>query len=186
MTNLYLALMHHPVMNRKGEIITSAVTNLDLHDISRVAKTYGAQKFFVVTPLPDQKKLVDKIVKHWTERIGSKINPDRREALKLISVQDSLEDVLAVLARDNNAVPKTIATCARPGNQNISFSNLHKKLQNGAPHILMFGTAWGLADELLNRSDYVLEPLHGVEDYNHLSVRSAAAVILSRLVDTKR
>ncbi|MCP4687771.1 MAG: RNA methyltransferase, partial [Desulfobacterales bacterium] len=33
--NLHLALLHYPVVNKNGEPVASAVTNLDLHDISR-------------------------------------------------------------------------------------------------------------------------------------------------------
>ena len=176
--------MHYPVMNRKEEIIASAVTNLDLHDISRVAKTYGARKFFVVTPLSDQKELVRKIVEHWTTGIGSRHNPDRREALKLVRVHHSLDEVLDTVIADGEGVPKTVVTCARPNKWNIGFGDLRDELSCGKPYILMFGTAWGLADDFMNEADYILEPVQGVHDYNHLSVRSAAAIILSRLVKT--
>jgi hypothetical protein len=67
MINLYVALAHYPVVNKNGDIITSAVTNLDLHDISRVVKTYGVRSFYVTTPLEDQKTLIKKIVSHWVE-----------------------------------------------------------------------------------------------------------------------
>ena len=58
MPNLYLSLLHYPVVNKQGETITSAVTNLDLHDIARVSATYGVKAFYAVTPLEDQKALV--------------------------------------------------------------------------------------------------------------------------------
>ena len=41
MPRLYLALVHYPVVNRRGEVIVSALINLDLHDIARAAKTFG-------------------------------------------------------------------------------------------------------------------------------------------------
>jgi hypothetical protein len=66
------------VVNKNGDIIASAVTNLDLHDISRAAKTYGVRSFYVVTPLADQKTLIDRIVSHWVKGTGSKYNPKRR------------------------------------------------------------------------------------------------------------
>ena len=47
--------------------------------------------------------------------------------------------------------------------------------------LLLFGTGWGLTVEVLGQADMVLEPIRGVGDYNHLSVRAAAAVILDRL-----
>ncbi|PID40198.1 MAG: hypothetical protein CR984_04510 [Proteobacteria bacterium] len=50
------------------------------------------------------------------------------------------------------------------------------------PLVLAFGTAWGLADEFMAAADHVLEPLVGKGTYNHLSVRSAVAIILDRLV----
>ena len=55
-------------------------------------------------------------------------------------------------------------------------------LENGMPLVLVFGTAWGLTEDFIETADYVLEPLSGGTDYNHLPVRSAAAVILDRLV----
>ena len=94
-TNLYLALTHYPVINKNGDTIASAVTNLDLHDIARAAKTYGVRSFYVVTPLADQQELVDRIVDHWVKGIGSTYNPKRREALELIRINNSLDDVIA-------------------------------------------------------------------------------------------
>ena len=62
MPNLYVALTHYPVVNKRGEIIASALTNLDLHDIARASKTFGVKSFYVVTPLSDQKLLAEKII----------------------------------------------------------------------------------------------------------------------------
>jgi hypothetical protein len=47
--------------------------------------------------------------------------------------------------------------------------------------LLMFGTGWGMSEELLARADYFLAPIDGPTPYNHLSVRSACAIILDRL-----
>ncbi|MGD9074482.1 MAG: RNA methyltransferase [Desulfobacteraceae bacterium] len=33
----------------------------------------------------------------------------------------------------------------------------------------------------MSRADHILDPVEGVTDYNHLSVRTAAAIILDRL-----
>jgi len=180
--NLYLALTHYPVNNKHGNIIASAVTNLDLHDISRAAKTYGARAFYVITPLTDQKELVEKIVSHWTHGIGSTYNPARRDALELIRVRDSLEDTLEHIRSQENAIPKTVVTSANSSDRSISFIALREMLQTGDPFLLIFGTGWGLAQEVISGADYILEPLRGNTDYNHLSVRSAASVILDRLL----
>jgi hypothetical protein len=50
------------------------------------------------------------------------------------------------------------------------------------PTLLLLGTGWGLTEEILAQSDHVLEPIMGRTDYNHLSVRSAAAIVFDRLL----
>jgi len=181
-TKLYIALMHYPVLNKNGEIIASAVTNLDLHDIARAAKTYGIRKFFIVTPLKEQQELVKKLVSHWTDGTGARYNPKRREALELISLKNSLAETINHLNNTGEGCPKTVVTSARQNNKSISFSKLRNKLKDGKPHILVFGTAWGLSGNFIAKADYLLEPVMGGSRYNHLSVRCAAGIIMDRLL----
>ena len=182
MPNLYVALTHYPVINKRGDIIASALTNLDLHDISRAAKTYGVKSFYVVTPLSDQQVLAKKIIAHWTEGAGAVYNPDRRSALELIKVKDSIIDVTEDIKGVENSYPKTVTTCARRYPASIGYAEFREILENGMPHLLIFGTAWGLAESLISQADFLLEPITGTTGYNHLSVRSAAAIILDRLL----
>ena len=91
---MHLVLMHYPVISKNGEVIASAVTNLDLHDISRAARTYGARSLYIVTPLQDQLELVDKIVSHWVSGTGAAYNPQRREALSIIRTKETFAGVL--------------------------------------------------------------------------------------------
>lgn len=179
---LYIALMHYPVLNKNGEIIASAVTNLDLHDIARAAKTYGIREFFVVTPLKEQQELVKKLVSHWTDGTGSRYNPKRREALELIKLKNSLTEIIDHINNTGEGRPKTVVTSARQNNGSISFSKLRNKLKDGKSYILVFGTAWGLSENFIAEADYLLEPVMGGSNYNHLSVRCAAAVIMDRLL----
>jgi hypothetical protein len=158
------------------------LTNLDLHDISRAAKTYGLEAFLVVTPLEDQKELAEKIISHWTSGIGADYNPKRRSALELIRVYDSFTEALERIAAAEGSNPITIATCARKYPASISNEELRAMLTNGRPHVLILGTAWGLTEEFISKADYVLEPIVGKADYNHLSVRSAASIIFDRLL----
>jgi hypothetical protein len=185
MPRLYVALTHYPVVNKRGDIIASAVTNLDLHDISRAAKTYGAQRFFVVTPLADQKILVERIISHWTKGVGAVYNPARRSALDLIKIKDSIADAAQEIEGLETVYPKMVATCARRHPSSIRFEDFRDILQLGRPHLLVFGTAWGLAEPFISEADYILEPISGPTDYNHLSVRSAAGIILDRLLGTR-
>ena len=182
MTNLYVALIHYPVVNKNGEEVASAITNLDLHDIARAARTFGVKAFYVVTPLDDQRALADRIVSYWVDGAGGAYNPNRQEALGLISVVPSLDEVVTDIEDRCGETPVTVVTCARDGFQNLGYPAMREKLKSGHPYLLVFGTAWGLSEGLLSDADHVLDPIVGNTDYNHLSVRSAAAIILDRLM----
>lgn len=182
MPNLYVALTHYPVVNKNGKTIASAVTNLDLHDMSRAAKTYGVRSLYVITPLEDQKALVEKIVSHWLSGYGSTYNPQRGKALDLICIKDSLDDVIDHICSNGEGEPKIVATCAEDNHRSINFGKFREMLKSGQPYLLVFGTAWGLSEDFITGADYILEPIKGNTGYNHLSVRSAAAIILDRLM----
>lgn len=177
--------MHYPVVNKAGDTIASAVTNLDLHDISRAAKTYGVHRFYVVTPLTDQQQLVQRIIAHWMDGAGARYNPKRREAMALVRIAGTFEEVLARVESRGAGKPKTVITSAKQSDRTIRFCRMRSLLQNGTPHVLVFGTAWGLAKSFMAEADYILAPVKGRAAYNHLSVRSATAIILDRLVGTE-
>ncbi len=177
-----LALVHYPVVNRTGETIGSAVTNLDLHDIARAARTYGVSTYWVVTPDTQQQELVAEIVAHWTKGYGGSVNPDRKEALSLIRVCADLDDVVREMTEKWGVTPRICATCARPGQSTAGYAAVRRMHAEGSPLLLLFGTAWGLAPEVLAAADEILPPVQGTGGYNHLSVRSAVSIILDRLL----
>ncbi|RJP84804.1 MAG: RNA methyltransferase [Desulfobacteraceae bacterium] len=178
-----MVLLHHPVKNKNGETIASAVTNLDLHDIARIGKTYGVAAFYVVTPLEDQKILVEKIISHWVDGWGGVHNPDRREALALIKVRDSLTQVADEIRATANVPVQVVVTCAAEKDQALGFDEFKYRLKDPAnAYLLVFGTAWGLTDDLIESADLVLEPIKGNTGYNHLPVRAAVAIILDRIL----
>lgn len=181
-----MALMHYPVVNKTGGTIASSVTNLDLHDIARAARTFGVAIFYVVTPLLDQKALVKKIVSHWTMGPSARLNPARKDALSTIRIVDSLEAVTADIERRSGRQPKIVATSARRSLDAISFERLREELRTAGDYLLLFGTAWGMADDLIDAADYMLAPISGGGDYNHLSVRSAVSIVLDRLAGNDR
>ena len=180
--NIYIALTHYPVVDKRGDLITSAVTNLDLHDISRAVKTYGVKSYYIVTPLVDQQGLVHKIISHWTNGSGAVYNPARRSALEMIKVKDTIGDVVEDIKNLENVYPKTVVTSARRYTTSTGYKEFREILKSGKPHLLVFGTAWGLAEPFIAEADYTLEPIMGPTDYNHLSVRTAAGIILDRLL----
>ncbi len=181
--NLYLALIHYPVINKRGDVIASSVTNLDVHDIARAARTYGVRGYYVVTPLEDQITLVQRLISHWTTGAGAAYNPQRRTALELVRTRETLEDVIAEICAENAAggAPRTVVTSARGGRPVIGFAALRRLIDEGRPCLIVFGTAWGLPETLMAAADFALAPIQGPGAYNHLSVRSAATVVLDRL-----
>ena len=90
--NIHIALVHHPVLLKNNTAGTSSVTNLDIHDISRIACTYGISSLQIVTPVQDQKVLVEELITHWTQGDGAKTNPDRAKALALAHLAGNLEE----------------------------------------------------------------------------------------------
>jgi hypothetical protein len=177
-----VALLHYPVRNRKAETIGSAVTNLDLHDIARACRTYGVGTYWVVTPYVEQQELVAQITGHWTQGYGAKVNPDRHEALELITVCDEIEQALAGSEHKWGRRPLVVATGANGTASGTDYVRLRARIEQGEPVLLLFGTAWGLAEEQIDCIDCTLPPIYGQGAYNHLSVRSAASIILDRLL----
>jgi hypothetical protein len=182
MADLYLALLHHPVLDKNGHVVTSALTNMDVHDIARSSRTYGVRRFFIVHPVRSLQLLAKKIMEHWETGFGSTYNLTRKDALRLVALEADLDGVLIAIERDTGQRPVLVATSARGGENRIGFAELRARLgRDPAPHLILFGTGWGLVPEILARADLLLEPIVGPSDYNHLSVRSAAAIILDRL-----
>src|SRR5512133_1140993 len=169
--NLAIALVHYPVYNKLHEVVTTALTNLDLHDIARSSRTFGLDRFYIVTPSKDQQALAHRITGHWQSGWGASYNPDRKEALDIVRVVDSL-DVAAKDFQSGFAEPvKTVITGAglRPGS--ITCQDFKQMLGNsGNPYLLLLGTGWGLTEECFEAADLILEPIAGAGTYNHLSV----------------
>ncbi|MDH7498527.1 MAG: RNA methyltransferase [Syntrophomonadaceae bacterium] len=180
---LYLALAHHPVLNKRLEVITSSVTNLDIHDIARAARTFEVDGFLLLHPLPAQRELVMRILSYWQRGGGAAYNPDRSEAFERLHLLASLEEARAWVREASGADPLVVVTDARPYPNSIGYAEMRRRLQEpGSSYLLVFGTGWGLAPEVMAAADLVLEPIAAVGTYNHLSVRSAVAIILDRLL----
>ena len=181
-SNLYIGLVHHPVYDKRREVVASAVTNFDVHDIARCAKTFGLGGFFMITPLESQVQLTERIVRHWVEGAGSFYNPTRKESLSLVQVFRSIDEADRKLCSLWGKRVRRIATGASPHPRNLGFEPMKKMIgDHETPFHLLFGTGWGLTQEVKDSSDYVLAPIEG-KGYNHLSVRSAVAIVLDRLL----
>ena len=184
MGNLYIGLLHFPMRNRRGEIVATAMTSMDVHDIARTARTYGVVRYFVITPLASQQQIAWRIRGFWTEREQAMEGSRRGEALELVMVATSLEETVSWIEEAEGDCPILIATSARPQQaQCISYAQLKDVVHNEKrPAYIVFGTGWGMADELIEACDCVLPPIEERADFNHLSVRAAAAIVLDRVV----
>jgi len=182
MANVYLALLHAPVYNKKKDIVATCITGFDLHDIARSAATFGLKKYYVVNPMPAQREFAGRIFDFWMDEGSLEFNWTRAEAFKLISIKADLDEVIKDIEGVEGIRPKIIATSARPRG-GVKFADLRAELKrSNQPYLVILGTGWGLADEVFAKVDETLEPILGNSDYNHLSVRSASAIILDRLL----
>ncbi|HPR16882.1 MAG TPA: RNA methyltransferase [Candidatus Cloacimonadota bacterium] len=179
--NLYVGLVHYPVHNKFGEVVTTSITNLDIHDISRSCVTFGVKKFFIINPLESQKQMYERITNFWKTEIAQRYNPDRVNALSVIDYAFDIESVQQKINSQEEGC-LTITTTAMKLEHQIVESDL---AGFDKPILLLFGTGNGLASQVHELADYVLAPIKGKGNYNHLSVRSAVAIYLDRLTSDK-
>lgn len=177
----YVVLMHDQVVVQQGVVGTSSVTSLDIHDIARSSRTYGIKNYFLVTPLIDQQKIVSKILHFWNTS-GIEYNNKRHVAVKQVELKESLQSVIEAITLKEGKRPVLVSTSAQPVNNvtPITYYDQTKVWAHERPVLFIFGTAKGLASELMEQCDYVLLPIEGFTTFNHLSVRSAVAIILDR------
>jgi len=180
----HIALVHHPVVDRVGTVITTALTNFDIHDIARSSMTFGLAGYHIVTPITSQREKAQHIAGLW---MGDEQGEHRAAALRLVRTADSIETVIANLtAEHGGTAPRVVATSARSTSfpaapRRTSSELLAEATLDPAPLLILLGSGWGLADHLIPSVSRVLAPIEGGSDWNHLSVRSAGAVILDRL-----
>lgn len=185
MRRVAAALVHHPVHDRARAVVTSAITNLDLHDISRSSHTYGLTDLFIVHPIAAQRLLAERVREHWISGSGARRIPDRTPAISLLRVVATLDDALAELGPG----AELWVTSASGSGKLLEFSEARAELAaGGAPVLLVFGTGWGLGDAVTQRASARLSSIVGcrADGYNHLSVRAAAAIIFDRLLSAER
>jgi hypothetical protein len=182
MAPLYLALLHYPVYDKNRQVVTTAVTNMDLHDIARAGRTYGVRRFYVVTPVRALRELAARILAHWQTGHGATYNETREDALAIVSLTEDLERTIVDVEHDAGTRPLVLVTSARTREPTLTYAELRRMVrEETTPLLVLFGTGWGLTEDVVARADHRLPPIWGVGPYNHLSVRSAAAIILDRL-----
>jgi hypothetical protein len=181
MRRVCAVLIHHPILDRQRAVVTGAITNLDLHDISRSAHTYGLSAFYVAHPIAAQRELAERVREHWLTGSGSRRIPDRVPPMRDLRIVSSLDEALA----DTGPAAELWVTSANTKGTCLSHDDARARLrEQGAPVLIAFGTGWGLADEVMQRAAHNLAPIQSprADGFNHLSVRAAAAITFDRLL----
>ncbi len=154
---LALGLVHHPILDREKRIVATNVTNFDIHDIARAATVYGVEKYYIIHPLEEQLMFVERILDHWRVGHGSKFNPYRKTALDPVRTVKSIDEAIRDWNVGSNLIK--IATHARavPGVPEVKTAELKRRLfDGGEPCLLLFGTGFGMPDDLMQTMDGVL------------------------------
>ena len=187
--DVYIALAHHPVRNKRGEEVATAVTNLDIHDLARMARTFGVRGYYIVTPVSQQRSLVGRIISHWVEGEGRAYNPIRAEAFNTVRVAEDIAEVNEHIEQESGVTPVTVVTGAGFGEGAVSYDTLRERIHNDSGSVLLiFGTGWGLTQAFVETCDLKLPGIAASVSnggYNHLSVRAAVAIILDRLLGNR-
>lgn len=180
---VYIALVHYPAYNSRLEVVSTAFKSIDAHDISRDATTYGVRKFYLINPVEEQRRLAGRLVDHWVEGEGRNFNETKSKAFGIISIISTIEEAIGQIEKIEGKKPKIVATDARFSDDMTGYRTLREKIfENEEPFLILFGTGSGLTLETIKAADYVLRPISGYSEFNHLSVRSAAAIVLDRLL----
>lgn len=183
---IFLGLVHYPIYNKNNEVVATSVTNFDIHDISRSCRTYNINKYYIITPVISQIELTSRIIGFWQKGYGIVANKDRNEAFENTLIIESVEKCIKDIEEKTGKKPLVITTSAKVFENSISFESLSEKIFNDDNvYLLLFGTGWGLTQEIMDLSDYILNPIRKNTQYNHLSVRSAVSIILDRLLDER-
>ena len=140
------------------------------------------KNYFIITPLEAQKELTSRIIGFWQDGSGVEANKNRNEAFEKTRLVDSIEECIKIITEVEGIEPKIITTSAKIFDNSVDYESLSKEIyEDDAPYFLLFGTGWGLIDEVMDTSYKILNPIRGKTEYNHLSVRSAVSIILDRL-----
>ena len=178
----YVMEVHYPVLDKRGEKSSTAITGMDLHDIARACRTYGIKKYLLVTPIAQQREMAKRIAGHWTSGWGADYNPDRREAFSTLKIFASVQKAIAwVEEKEKKPVFKIATTAKRHAGAQHWLTLKREILRRDHSPLFIFGTGWGLHDEVMEMADAVMTPICGGKDgWNHLSVRSAVSITLDR------
>jgi hypothetical protein len=185
--NVFIALLHYPAMDREGKVIVTSFTTMDLHDIARPARAYEINRFYIVQPIDAQRAVIQRQINYWLSEEGRRANPTRYEVVQLVRLKYTLDEVVEEIKEERGRRPLLVGTDARKYPNTVSYGDLREMIRRkDRDFLILFGTGYGIPPDLMRTFDYILEPVYGAGDWNHLSVRNAVAIILDRLLSRNR
>jgi len=173
MSEIAVALVHHPVLTRSGETGTTAITSIDVHDFARCCAFYDVAPVYLVHPADGMHALIHDMTDYYLNGAGGERNPGRREVLEAIRCVKSLQEI-----PDLQEYKLWYTSATPPQGQTIEPSELPKM---AGKHLIVLGTGWGLDSENMPNANGWLSPIEGIGKVRHLSVRAALAIYLDRL-----
>lgn len=175
---LYVSLVHYPVLDKNGVTVTTSVTLFDIHDIARSCVTFGVSAFYIINHAPKQQEVVQRVINFWNTGFGKEYNANRKEALDIVRITNYWEESRDAVELETGHKPIVIGTSARRYQSKMLTNEQAQQVLLKKPVLLLFGTGWGLSPDIVQSVDYMLQPIEGPTCYNHLSVRSAVAILL--------
>lgn len=173
MSNIAIALVHYPVLNRHGETSATAITSIDVHDFARSCAFYDIAPVYLVHPAAGMQALIRDMTDYYLSGAGGEKNPARREVLSSIRCVNSVQNII-----DEQNYQLWYTSATPPECNRIDPSIL---LETKGNHLIVFGTGWGLDVKNMPKENGWLSPIEGVGKVRHLSVRAALAIYLDRL-----
>lgn len=172
-SDIAVALVHYPVLNRKGETTTTAITSIDVHDFARTCAFYDVGPVYLVHPARGMHALIGDMLDYYRTGPGGERNPPRKTVLERVKTAFSLEEVW-----QQGGYQLWYTSATPPDGPLTDVSNLRK---TKGKHLIVLGTGWGLDVSALPRPNGWLSPIAGIGMVRHLSVRAALAIYLDRM-----
>ena len=113
-------------MIREREVVATAVTNFDIHDIARCARTYRDGRFLCDHPAGEPGSAGGENHSPLGRGAGSVYNPTRKESLSLVRISRTIDEADREISELWQKKVRRIATGASHHPRNVGFESLRK------------------------------------------------------------
>ena len=125
---------------------------------------------------------MERLIDHWSKGYGAIYNPLRSDALSKVRIRYDLAEMVEELRQEGE--PMILGTSSRErAGKGITYGEVREAIAKAEhPTHILFGTGWGLSDEVVGLCERMLVPIRGKGDYNHLPLRVALGITLDRIL----